>query len=140
MFSRTARLIKRKLPEAKIFATGGAGSTGKLHSIINDHRKNKLSEEEELRRCKLWATSHIVIGVHGANMMIPTALSAGFVEILPRHKIQHIAEETHLNYNSRYTLFLGRHVDHYASPRLVSQHAVRMIKDFSFHQKTVMID
>jgi len=137
LINKTARLIKAQLPDAKFVAVG-LGKKGKLISIINDQRKKKLSADEEMQWCKLYSTSHVVIGVHGSNMMISTALSAGFIEILPRHKIQHIAEDTYLNYSSRFTTFLGRHVDHYASPRLVSQHAVRMIKDFSFHYKTVL--
>ena len=134
LVNKTIRLVKRELKEAK-FSAVGLGKTGNLLSSINDQRKIKLTFLEEKDWCLLYSRSHIVVGIHGSNMLIPTALSAGFVEILPRHKIRHISEDTLMDYNSRYTHFLGRYVDHFASPRLISQHIVSMNRDFPYIRK-----
>ena len=85
--------------------------------------------------CQLYARSHIVIGVHGSGMLLPTSLAAGFIAIMPRHKIQHFAEDIAMVKPSRFMVFLGRHVDQYASPTLVSRHAIRMIRDFPYVYK-----
>lgn len=131
LFNRLAKRIKKKIDSVNFYATG-IGKAGTLTRMIMDRRKIKLTAEEEKEWCGQYATSHIVIGIHGSNMLIPSALAAGFIEILPRHKIRHIAEDTQIDYNSRYSLFLGRHVDHFASPRLVADHAVSIIRDFPY--------
>jgi hypothetical protein len=65
-------------------------------------------------------------------MLIPTALAAGFIEILPRYKVRHIAEDIAFNHSARYSHFLGRCVDQFASTRLVSTHAISLLKDFPY--------
>lgn len=131
LVNRTARMIKAKLGHAEFYATG-LNATGRLLAMITDLRTKTPSLQNEKQWCDLYSKSQVVIGVHGSNMMIPTALSGGFIEILPRYKIQHIAEDTLSKYNSRYTLFLGRHLDQFVSPTLVSNHAVSMLRDFAY--------
>jgi hypothetical protein len=131
LINRTARKIKEKLTDAEFYATG-LDRTGRLSPMINDLRVKSPGAQNEMQWCQLYSKSHVVIGVHGSNMLIPTALAGGFIEILPRHKIRHVAEDTLLNYNSRYTLFLGRHLDHFASPSLVADHVISMVKDFAY--------
>jgi hypothetical protein len=131
LVNRLTRKIKKKLPEVEIYATG-INRTGRLSSMITDLRLKTISVENERHWCELYLKSQIVIGVHGSNMLIPTALAGGFIEILPRHKIRHIAEDTLIKRNSRYTLFLGRHLDQFASPSLVSDHAISMLQDFKY--------
>jgi hypothetical protein len=131
LISRLADLIKKELGNARFHATG-LGKSGRLSSLITDKRKINLTKEDELEWCDIYSKSHVVIGVHGSNMMIPTALAAGFIEVLPRHKLRHIAEDTLVNYSSRYTIFLGRHVDHFVRPRLLADHVVNIIRFFPY--------
>nr|PZN55237.1 MAG: hypothetical protein DIU61_06185 [Bacteroidota bacterium] len=131
---RTARKILRALPNAELFAAG-LGATGKLPAFIHDRRKREPTLTDETTWCQLYARSHIVIGIHGSNMLLPTALSAGFIAIMPRHKIRHMAEDIAMVKPSRFLLFLGRHVDQYAGPDLVSRHAVSMIRYFPYVYK-----
>ena len=63
-------------------------------------------------------------------MLIPTALAAGFINLVPRYKIPHLAEDTALQHKSRYLQFLGRYLDEYSTPDLVAQHVISMISDF----------
>ena len=132
--NKVARKIKDQLKEVRFFAVG-IGNAGGLNHSIQDLRVEKITEITEITErewCEIYVQSHVVIGVHGSNMLIPTSLAAGFIELLPRHKIPHITEDLALYQPSRYSLFLGRHLDHFASAKLVSLHAVSMIKDFPF--------
>jgi len=131
LVNRAVRRIKKKLTTAEFYAAG-LDSTGRLSPVITDLRLKTPNAENERQWCDLYSKSHIVIGVHGSNMLIPTALAGGFIEILPRNKIKHIAEDTFMNYGSRYTHFLGRHLDHFVSPALVSEHVTSMLKDFDY--------
>lgn len=131
LIKKTARLVKKELNTISFFAAG-LGRTGELSPLIKDQRKETLTPADEKDWCELYSMSQIVIGIHGSNMLIPTALSAGFIEILPRDKIRHIAEDTLIDRPSRYTLFLGRHVDHFSSPEIIAKHAVSLVRDFSY--------
>jgi hypothetical protein len=134
LISRTVRRILRELPSAEFFAVG-LGVTGRLPRTIQDRRKDSPTVADEMMWCQLYARSHIIIGVHGSGMLLPTSLAAGFIAIMPRHKIRHVAEDIAMVKPSRFLLFLGRHVDQYASPALVSRHAVSMIRDFPYVYK-----
>jgi hypothetical protein len=98
-------------------------------NIIGPHLKN-ITPELEKQWCDIYSKSHVVIGVHGSNMLIPTSLAAGFIEILPNHKIAHIGEDTVLRHEGRYAVLLGRHVDQFSTPTLVADHIANML-DFS---------
>ncbi|HEY4656145.1 MAG TPA: hypothetical protein VIH22_16620 [Cyclobacteriaceae bacterium] len=131
LVNKVARQIHKKL-EVVTFAAAGIGKGGRLTSLIADHRKVGLSPADEADWCHRYARSHLIIGVHGSNMLIPTALAAGFIEILPRYKVRHIAEDIAFNHSARYSHFLGRCVDQFASTRLVSTHAISLLKDFPY--------
>lgn len=118
------------------FQIAGLGTTGNVGRNIMDMRKETLTENDEHEWMNLYAKSHIVIGVHGSNMIIPSILAAGFIEILPEYKIDHMAEDTMKPYNNRLTQFLCRHVPGQTSPRLVARHATSMLSKFSLIGET----
>jgi hypothetical protein len=114
------------------FTAVGLGKTGRLSSGIIDMRAKTVTDALETAWCQIYASSHVVVGVHGSNMLIPSSLAAGFVEILPRHKIDHLAEDVVPRHPKRQLFFLGRFLDAYASPRLVALHVCSLIKNFSY--------
>lgn len=128
---KTAHLISRELGDVSFILTG-IGKMGMMRWGVSDERVTKINYEVEMEWSKLYSESHIVIGVHGSNMLIPSALAAGFIEILPDYKIRHVAESTLQPYDNRLSQFLGRHVPGLSSPKRVARHAVSMIKDFPY--------
>jgi hypothetical protein len=87
-----------------------------------------ITPETEKSCCAVYSKSHIVIGVHGSNMLIPTSLAAGFIEILPAHKIPHLGEDVVLRHEGRDAILLGRHVEQFCSPSLLAEHIIQMLK------------
>lgn len=138
LFKRTVTRIKRKLPACR-FITVGVGQRTNYATFTEDFRNSRPTESTERAWCALYAQTHIVVGVHGSGMLIPTALSAGFLEILPRHKIDHLTEDVVLTYKNQYSHFLGRYTDEYAKPSLVAQHILSMLKNYDFYQATTEI-
>ena len=87
-----------------------------------------ITTELEKQWCDTYSRSHVVIGVHGSNMLIPTSLAAGFIDILPGHKIAHLGEDIVLRHEGRAAVLLGRHVDQLISPSLMAEHVTEMLK------------
>jgi hypothetical protein len=133
LYTKTARKIAKRIKNVRFYAVG-LGKTGQLGKNIIDHRHEGgvMTETQEKQWCTLYAQSHIVIGIHGSNMIIPTSLSAGFIELLPRHKIPHLTEDVAPSYAGRYRHFLGRFLDQFSSTRLLSLHAISMLTDFRY--------
>ncbi len=109
------------------FNITGFGKKSLVKEGINDKRVDTISEAIELEWCGLYSASHVSIGVHGSHMLIPTALSAGFIEILPAHKIQHLGEDTIPRYSGRTSILLSRHVDEFISPKALARDVVNML-------------
>jgi hypothetical protein len=133
-FARVANNIKRKNPSAS-FSLIGLGKKSFCPSILKDFRKNSLVESDELEWCAHYAKSHLIIGIHGSNMLIPTALAAGFIELLPEYKIQHITEDIIQRHTNRKAYYLGRFMDEYSSSKLIANHASKMIHNYTLFSR-----
>ncbi|MCH6236495.1 hypothetical protein [Cognataquiflexum rubidum] len=131
LVNQTGKMIFDSVPNAKLSCTG-LGTSGKFLDLMDDHRVDHILSETEIRWNAIYSKSHLVIGVHGSHMLIPSALAAGFVNIVPRYKIEHLVEDTVLPYTNRMLQFLGRFLDEFSSPKLVSKHISSMVKDFDY--------
>ncbi|MDN3690590.1 hypothetical protein [Cyclobacterium jeungdonense] len=129
LLGQLARKLRKSLPEARLVVTG-LGKEGRLHWRCQDERVEAIDEAVERTWNEIYRHSQLVLGVHGSHMLIPTALSAGFVEILPRHKVPHLTEDIGRHHRGRMGHFLGRFVDEFSSPDLVARHVVSMVKGF----------
>ncbi|WP_162340636.1 hypothetical protein [Cyclobacterium salsum] len=129
LLGRLLRKLRKSLPEARFVLTG-LGKEGRLPSGWKDERVEVIDEGVERTWNELYRHSQLVMGVHGSHMLIPTALAAGFVEILPRHKLPHLTEDIGRQHSGRLGAFLGRFVDEFSSSSLVAGHVVSMVKGF----------
>jgi len=129
--TKLVECIREEMPSAR-FKVTGLGTQGVFPEYIEDLRQQKISEQWEKKWCQTYADSQLVIGIHGSNMLIPTGLSAGFIELLPRHKIPFITEDILLKHPPRLQMFLGRHLDLFTSSKIIAQHAVSVFRDFDY--------
>lgn len=125
---RTIRSIRKVMPEAA-FAVVGLGRPGGLDGLANDLRSEKMDERVEWAWCKAYAASQVVVGVHGSNMLLPTALAAGCVEILPYYKYGVIVSDISVRYADQRQLFHYRFVDEFARPCQIARHVLSMFKN-----------
>jgi hypothetical protein len=67
------------------FAIAGLSEMEKddrLPTWIEDLRSPTIDDDQERRCCARYAASHVVIGVHGSNMLLPTAHAGSLVELI----------------------------------------------------------
>lgn len=64
------------------FAVVGLGEAKGLPEWIADLRLTEIDAAAERRWCERYASSHVVVGVHGSNMLLPSAHAGATVEII----------------------------------------------------------
>ncbi len=126
LVKKTIKNIKIVFPNLDCYAIG-LGKTGSLLSADRDFRSNEINQNIEKKWCDIAAKSHIIIGIHGSHMIIPTSLAGGFINILPAYKTDNMVEDIAYREASREAMFLGRFLTGAASSKLVSRHVISMI-------------
>jgi hypothetical protein len=121
--------IKKQIPSARFFVTG-LGTNKGFGKLAMDSRSKNISEDKELEWCRIYAHSHIVIGFHGSNMLLPTAFAAGCIEVLPDDRLGNFLQDISVRYTDRRQSFFYRFVDQYAKPSSVAAKAISMIRDY----------
>jgi hypothetical protein len=86
-----AETVRAGIPELDI-AVVGIGSRGRFPSWITDLRVSSGARIDEHAWLQRYAKSHVVIGVHGSNMLLPSAHAATAIELVPRNKWQHVGD------------------------------------------------
>ncbi len=77
-----AEALRAELPSLS-FAVAGIGPAGGLPPWIADLRAEAPDGDAERALCARYAESHVVVGVHGSNMLLPSAHAGGVVELMP---------------------------------------------------------
>ena len=132
----TIRSIRKKIPDSAFFVVGLGKSRG-LYRYAEDRRSESVNSTIEKEWCLIYSRSHVVIGIHGSNMLLPTALAASCVEVLPEDRFDNIVQDISVRYADRRQLFMYRFADQFSTPRNVGQKAVSIIKDYDGFYKNM---
>ncbi len=112
------------------FAVMGVGEPGGFAGAITDLRTTRIDEVTEREWCARYARSHVVIGIHGSNMLLPSALAGGVVEIMEQGRDGNIGQDIlpTPGLTAREAMVRYRFFSTSASPQRVA-HAVSSIID-----------
>jgi hypothetical protein len=77
-----ASALRKDLPQLQ-FCVAGYGRPGGLPSWIEEQRHLRPDEAVERAWCRLYASCDVVVGVHGSNMLLPSAHAGAVVEFVP---------------------------------------------------------
>ncbi len=133
---KTIRKIKKRLPDAYFNLIGLGGKTISEENV-NDNRAPTATVGIEKEWCHVYARSHVVIGVHGSNMLLPTALAAGCVEILPEDRYGNMVQDISVRYTDRHQLFFYRFADQFSTPGSIASKTIAMITDYPLFRKNM---
>jgi hypothetical protein len=137
-FEAVADRVRQVIPDAQ-FALVGIGAQHELKGI-EDLRATRPTTEQERAWCELYARSHMAIGVHGSNMLLPTAHAAGFIDIVPDDLQSGLGQDTLRAVPGRHAHWLGRFVDERVEPGEVAHQALDMFMGFEKHCITMHED
>jgi hypothetical protein len=112
----------RKADPKATFSVVGLGDARMNGSGVEDLRTRTMNVEVEQAWCRAYARSQVVVGVHGSNMLLPTAHAGACIEILPRQRFENIVQDVTVRYEGRAMLFHYRFVDEHAAPGDIALH------------------
>lgn len=128
LVSELAESLRRDLPALDFAVAGLAEGKGRggLPEWVGDLRRAVPDEVSERAWCERYAASHVVVGVHGSNMLLPSAHAGGVVELIGPERWGNFTQDVLFRdaEDCRETLFRYRFVDDSTPPsalaRLVS--------------------
>ena len=127
---RLSRELRRVVPRVR-FLVMGIGSTGSFSRRLDDLRQPKADESMELEWCRTYARSALVIGVHGSNMILPSAFAGATIDLLPMYKLGNFASEILPNEGDvKMALFRYRIIPTNSSPRTVARVAASVLRGY----------
>ena len=87
-----ARSVRKVFAEVD-FAVAGIGDPGGMPEDILDLRMRRPTDEIEKGWVTRYAESHIVIGVHGSNMLLPSAHAGAVLEFVPSNRWGNVIQD-----------------------------------------------
>ena len=135
---RTMEQIRKIYPDIQ-FTVVGLDRSGGFEGLAEDLRSEKMDLERELAWCRAYAKSQVVVGVHGSNMLLPTAFAAGAVEILPKDRHGNMVQDIFVRYTNRMQLFMYRFVREHATPAEVADQCVAMLRDMEAYHRNMCV-
>lgn len=91
-FSSLANRLRDEVSNLQVTVTG-LGTSCDFPGWVDDERVESISEETERRWCQCYAESHVVIGVHGSNMLLPSAHAGAVVDLMPSGRWGNIVQD-----------------------------------------------
>lgn len=125
-----AQLLRRISPQLD-FAVAGLGHPGELPAWITDMRNTEINATVERTWCERYASSHVVIGVHGSNMLLPSAHAGAVVELVPNARWNNLIQDILVRaQDMRSTLYRYRFLPLDTSANLVAEITRSILRSF----------
>lgn len=89
---RLFKILRKSFPD-HVFTVVGLGDTGKFPGWIDDCRVRNFNKDTESLTCQIYSQSEIVIGIHGSNMLIPSAHAGMTLDLMPMDRWGNYAQD-----------------------------------------------
>ncbi len=117
------------------FAVVGIGKAGGLPDWIRDFRLMKLNVQAERFWCERYAKSHLVVGVHGSNMLLPSAHAGGVIELIGEERWGNYLQDILFRLSDEREMFFRyRFVPHSTAPEDLAKLAASVLRYEDFRR------
>jgi hypothetical protein len=134
---RLGMCLQSRMPDVDFAVVGiGSPTSGSLPSWMRDMRSAAPDELTERVWCRRYAESHLVVGVHGSNMMLPSAHAGAVLTLMPTANQLYLSfSDTILNnpravHPTMSTLLRYRMVPVNTGTNIVAEWIVAMVESF----------
>lgn len=94
-FAQLTAYLREHFPRIDL-AVVGLGMAGSAPPGVQDLRVSTVTVKTERMWCERYARSHVVVGVHGSNMLLPSAHAGAVVELVPDRCWRNILQDIQL--------------------------------------------
>lgn len=84
--------LRRTVPAGR-FTVAGLGTRMSFPDWIDDRRVVRFDDDAERSACRVYAESRLVIGIHGSNMLLPSAHAGMTVDLMPPDRWGNFAQD-----------------------------------------------
>lgn len=127
-----AESLREQFPRIE-FTVSGLGSPGGFPTWINDVRTKYFNDKVEKEMCQLYSSSHVVIGVHGSNMLLPSAHAGAVVELVPDGRYSNLIQDLIIDEQDiRQALFRYRFLPINSTPKLVANVTTSLMQNLTY--------
>jgi len=134
-YIKCIKKLQKNIPGIKITIIG-LGKKDLFPKDVEDLCQLSLDPHTEKKWCEIYAQSHLVIGIHGSNMLLPTAHSAGFVELLPSDRQGNMTQDIASTLQGKTAWYLGRFVEATLSPQKLANIITEMLHHYPHFEST----
>lgn len=129
--------MRKSLPSAK-FAVAGLGKSTNFPEWIEDFRVDKFDEKTERETCRVYSDSRLAIGIHGSNMLLPSAHAGMTIDAIEERWGNFAQDILYQETDPRLASFRYRYLPLQISLKVLAHIATEMIlkrEDFYFHMR-----
>ncbi|AEI50305.1 hypothetical protein [Runella slithyformis] len=92
--------LRRKCKNLPLrYTLTGLGRWGRFPIFIEDQRVLAFNDKVEREVCEIYAESHLVVGIHGSSMILPSAHAGMTVSLMPHKRWGNFAQDLLMNEN-----------------------------------------
>jgi len=84
--------LRKRIPDAT-YTVAGLGKASRFPGWIDDQRTDRFTNKIEQDLCQVYSESRMVIGVHGSNMLLPSALAGMTIDLMPVNRWGNFAQD-----------------------------------------------
>lgn len=84
--------LKKKFPYAK-YTVVGIGMPENFPAWIDNKTVQKIDADQEKNLCHIYSESRVIIGVHGSNMLLPSAHAGMVIDLMPDDRWGNFAQD-----------------------------------------------
>ncbi len=123
-----AKILRASFPRLD-FAIAGLGEPASCPDWITDLRTLQVTDHVEREWCTRYARSHVVIGVHGSNMLLPSAHAGAALELVPNDRWGNLVQDMIVGTSdAREALYRFRFLPVDTDPRIVGAVACSILR------------
>ncbi len=124
-----ANWLRRKIPSVDL-AVAGLGCHGRFPHWIHDMRVQAPADVPEVDWCRRYAQSHVVVGVHGSNMILPATHAGCVVNLMPFQCWRNMTQDIFMGEaDARRAMLRCRSFPITTEPHVVASVVASMIRD-----------
>jgi hypothetical protein len=132
--------LRQKLPHA-IFTIVGLGKQTAFPDWIEDLRVVQFDDTRERQTCQIYSQSRVVIGIHGSNMLLPSAHAGMTLDLMPDDRWGNIAQDIlYQEADPRSSSFRYRYIPAQTPPVSVAHIVSSMVKKYSEYRSKMVSD